>query len=346
MRFVLLVLVAALLFPAGARGRLRRSGASRGVRDAGCPGLRAQGRPRGLPPRDRKARVVGVRANDGMGTDEYTAVVGAIGGRWLWTSFLASFAESADVRGGHADRPAHGQEGRGHGRRRGHRRSGDRAPRRADRRRGRAASWRASPTAAGRCSARNPRPRSPPAERACTGASRERCAPRWSRSRRPTRRQRRAAGADDRALPAQAGRATADPRRRRACGQPRRGRHLGVPAAARKNAAGRRRRGVGPVAALGPGGRLCARRLRRRVRRGQRHAPRAREQRRPRRRDPGVVGRRPAPAACARGAIARRLRRCSAPSRRPRSRSATPRPSASSTGSTPPAHARATVIVR
>lgn len=45
-----------------------------------------------------KARVVGYRANDGMGTDEYTAVNGVVGGRWVWTSFLASFAESADVR--------------------------------------------------------------------------------------------------------------------------------------------------------------------------------------------------------------------------------------------------------
>jgi hypothetical protein len=45
-----------------------------------------------------KARVVGTRANDGMGTDESTAVMGAVGGRWLWTSLLASFAESADVR--------------------------------------------------------------------------------------------------------------------------------------------------------------------------------------------------------------------------------------------------------
>jgi hypothetical protein len=44
-----------------------------------------------------KARVVGSRDNDGMGTDEYTAVNGLIGGRWLWTSFLASFAESSDV---------------------------------------------------------------------------------------------------------------------------------------------------------------------------------------------------------------------------------------------------------
>jgi hypothetical protein len=45
-----------------------------------------------------KARVVGVRADDGMGTDESTAVMGAVGGRWLWTSLQASFAESADVR--------------------------------------------------------------------------------------------------------------------------------------------------------------------------------------------------------------------------------------------------------
>ena len=46
-----------------------------------------------------KARVVGYRSNDGMGTDEYTAVMGVIGGRWVWTSMLATFAESADFRG-------------------------------------------------------------------------------------------------------------------------------------------------------------------------------------------------------------------------------------------------------
>ena len=45
-----------------------------------------------------KARVVGYRSNDGMGTDEYTAVMGVVGGRWVWTSLLATFAESADVR--------------------------------------------------------------------------------------------------------------------------------------------------------------------------------------------------------------------------------------------------------
>src|SRR6478735_6892198 len=45
-----------------------------------------------------KARVIGFRSNDGMGTDEFTAVMAVVGGRWVWTSLLAMFAESADVR--------------------------------------------------------------------------------------------------------------------------------------------------------------------------------------------------------------------------------------------------------
>ena len=45
-----------------------------------------------------KARVVDVRANDGMGTDEFSVVNGVLGGRWIWTSLLSSAAESADAR--------------------------------------------------------------------------------------------------------------------------------------------------------------------------------------------------------------------------------------------------------
>jgi len=42
-------------------------------------------------------RRVGVRVNDGMGTDESSYVNGVLGGRWVWTSSFASFGESADV---------------------------------------------------------------------------------------------------------------------------------------------------------------------------------------------------------------------------------------------------------
>ena len=45
-----------------------------------------------------KARAVDVRANDGMGTDEFSVVNGVLGGRWIWTSLLSSAAESADAR--------------------------------------------------------------------------------------------------------------------------------------------------------------------------------------------------------------------------------------------------------
>ena len=44
-----------------------------------------------------RERVVGVRANDRMGTDESSYVSGMVGRRWLWTSMYASFAESSDV---------------------------------------------------------------------------------------------------------------------------------------------------------------------------------------------------------------------------------------------------------
>ncbi len=45
-----------------------------------------------------KARKVDVRANDGMGTDEFSTVNEVLGGRWIWTSLLGSAAESADTR--------------------------------------------------------------------------------------------------------------------------------------------------------------------------------------------------------------------------------------------------------
>jgi hypothetical protein len=98
MRFALLLLVSALLFPAGAQAAC---GVPSPRAEYETPDVQVYVRKGNLVACHRatgKARVVGVRANDGMGTDEYTAVVGAIGGRWLWTSFLASFAESADVR--------------------------------------------------------------------------------------------------------------------------------------------------------------------------------------------------------------------------------------------------------
>jgi hypothetical protein len=44
-----------------------------------------------------RERVVGVRANDRMGTDESSYVTGMVGRRWLWTSMYATFAESSDV---------------------------------------------------------------------------------------------------------------------------------------------------------------------------------------------------------------------------------------------------------
>ncbi|MDA0137000.1 hypothetical protein [Solirubrobacter deserti] len=46
----------------------------------------------------RRERQVGVRVNDGMGTDESSYVSGIVGRRWLWTTMHASFAESPDVR--------------------------------------------------------------------------------------------------------------------------------------------------------------------------------------------------------------------------------------------------------
>jgi hypothetical protein len=45
-----------------------------------------------------RERQVGTRTNDGMGTDESTFVSGVLGGRWLWTTFSGSYAESFDVR--------------------------------------------------------------------------------------------------------------------------------------------------------------------------------------------------------------------------------------------------------
>jgi hypothetical protein len=45
-----------------------------------------------------KARVVGQRSNDGMGTDESETVLGMLGGRWLYKELYASAAESSDVR--------------------------------------------------------------------------------------------------------------------------------------------------------------------------------------------------------------------------------------------------------
>ncbi len=44
-----------------------------------------------------RAWYVGARANDGMGTDEFSSVKAVLGGRWVWASLFASFAESADV---------------------------------------------------------------------------------------------------------------------------------------------------------------------------------------------------------------------------------------------------------
>ena len=38
------------------------------------------------------ARAVDVRANDGMGTDEFSVVNGVLGGRWIWTTLLSSGA--------------------------------------------------------------------------------------------------------------------------------------------------------------------------------------------------------------------------------------------------------------
>ena len=84
-------------------------------RHAACPAKPSTRRPRSRSTRARrrpracatccachratgKARVVDVRANDGMGTDEFSVVNGVLGGRWIWTTLLSSAAESADAR--------------------------------------------------------------------------------------------------------------------------------------------------------------------------------------------------------------------------------------------------------
>jgi hypothetical protein len=98
MRLVVVAIVAVLLLPARAEAAC---GVPAPRAEYETPDVQVYARKGKLVACHRatgKARVVGVRANDGMGTDEYTAVIGSIGGRWLWTSFLASFAESADVR--------------------------------------------------------------------------------------------------------------------------------------------------------------------------------------------------------------------------------------------------------
>ena len=53
-----------------------------------------------------KARKVDVRANDGMGTDEFSTVNEVLGGRWIWTSLLGSRRVRRHARGA-AHRPAH-----------------------------------------------------------------------------------------------------------------------------------------------------------------------------------------------------------------------------------------------
>jgi hypothetical protein len=45
-----------------------------------------------------KRRVIGVFANDGMGSDEGHFVYGVVGGRWLHHGEYATFAESNDYR--------------------------------------------------------------------------------------------------------------------------------------------------------------------------------------------------------------------------------------------------------
>jgi hypothetical protein len=118
MRFVLLILIAALLFPAGAEAACGVP-AKRAVYET--PDVQFSMRENDFVACHRatgKARVVGEHVNDGMGTDESPAVSGVLGGRWAWTSLYASFGESADVR---IDTLT-GQDGQGDHLRRGHRR--------------------------------------------------------------------------------------------------------------------------------------------------------------------------------------------------------------------------------
>ena len=198
-----------------------------------------------------KARVVGARANDGMGTDEYTAVVGVARRPLAVDEPARAFAESADVR----DRQLTDL------------RTGKKVTATSDEDTsnqvialpgalvvaGRAGSPRSSPTGASSCSAASPRPRLAASGARVywrvQGAVRARRA-RASGGRRgsgaPLARTIGAAGpsrraAADRAVPG--------------CRQPRRRSHVGVPAAARDDAAGDERRGLRGLAALGPRGR-------------------------------------------------------------------------------------------
>ena len=121
--------------PAAARGRLRCGRRPRGVRDARRAVYVRKGDLVACHRATGKARVVGDRANDGMGTDEYTAV-NRRPRRPLGLDEPAR--DVRRVRGrarGHAHRPAHGQEGQGHDLRRGHDEQAIALPGRAGRRR-------------------------------------------------------------------------------------------------------------------------------------------------------------------------------------------------------------------
>src|SRR4051794_35338261 len=95
---ILCALVPALLFPAAAEAAC---GVPAARAEYETPDVQVYVRKDALVGCHRatgRARVIGYRGNDGMGTDEYTAVMGVVGGRWVWTSLLATFAESSDVR--------------------------------------------------------------------------------------------------------------------------------------------------------------------------------------------------------------------------------------------------------